>query len=361
MSYTANPFASLGEDGEERTRAPRPPKPTPQATPKAPQEAQPKAAPAKPSPTVAKKDDAKPKPQGDAIKGKTDAPTKKPAAESRPQQHQQQQQQKSQAPFARADSNYESEKPVRAPKDKRDTRDRAPRRGRQNDRLSGTGRPANENKRSGSGKNNWGKIDDQGQEVADATKEPTTTTEEKEEVVAPVEEVPETPKEPETKGYDEYLESIKDKKVGGVEQLKLRVAGEGVDQSAWSAYAPISKDDEADTTATKKKKATKKETSNGKEEKPKEEKVAVDKLFKVTVPPPQGIEERGRGGGRGGRGGKGPSRGGRGDRRQQPVDKSKAAFEHDAQSFPPLGGSSAPAASPAAPAPQQVNPPAVKA
>jgi len=370
MSYTVNPFDLLGDEGATRPRkqAPKPaapkqaaPKPAAQpVVPKATQPPQQKPASAKPAPASSapakKENDVKPKPPADAQKAnpvsKNEGVKKSPAP---PRQHQQ---------AGAAPGNYESEKAPRPPKDRRDTRDHPPRRGRQFDRQSGTGRPANENKKSGSGKANWGKVED-GQEPVEAKEHVEGEKEESAVVEGEAAEAEPTPKvepEKELKGLDEYYESLKSKTVKSVEPPKLRAAGEGVDQSAWSQYAPLAKDD-GDDTPIKKRKETKKEAAtNGKEEK---------LIIEYSLPPPKGIEERrgGRTGGRGGGSGRGAAngrgKGPRGDRRGGPHQTrgpqntgSKKEQQFAEADFPALAGSGGVHA-PATAAAQQ--PPAVKA
>lgn len=234
-------------------------------------------------------------------------------------------------------------------------RERAPARGRKFDRRSGTGRPPTENKRSGSGKANWGKLGENEEEVAaQVTKENGEAEKEETEKVtvegeaAAAAEGEAAPKEPETKSLDEYYQELKNKAVK-VEAPKKREAGEGVDQSAWKEYVPLAKEEASDSLApkTKKKEGEKKEAPAS---------VAAD-LLSFTLAPPQGIEERGRRRDRGDRqergdrpfrGGRGRGRGGRGGPRNQqrgarPASEGPAvAFAAD--DFPVLGAKPAAAA-----------------
>lgn len=366
-----NPFDLLDENGGARRKAPKPakpavaPKPAPVEAPKkeAPQQ-QPKPAPAKnaagagPSPAVGKRENgSKPRPQGDAQRprgqgqGQGQGAGKEGGARKSPAQPRQQQPQG--APVGGNDAEI-----VERPRERRDrdhrTHDRPVQRGRQFDRRSGTGRPANENKRAGSGKGNWGKLEE-GQET-EIAKEVEGGVKEENAVAPDVDLDPqspafaEPPKSPEKQylSLDEYLATKKNKPVTGVDAPKLRAAGEGVDQSAWANYAPLTKDDGVEATQKKKKDVAKKDAVNGKDDK-------LADILQFTLPPHESFGSDRRGGR-----GKGPgpfnkgSRGGGRQGGQKPGGRGKEPVASvalgDQSQFPSLGGSPAASPAPAAPA-----------
>lgn len=365
---TTNPFDLLDENGGRPRKvkqvAPKPVVAKPVVEPpKVQQPAQPKAAPAKATPAAntaapaKKENDAKPRPQGDAPRGNRNA-GKDGAVKKAPAQQQPRQQQQQAAP-ARGPEDALAEKPrERRDRDHR-THDRPTHRGRQFDRRSGTGRPANENKRHGSGKGNWGTIEE-GQEGANGEVTKELAEGEKEEAVAAEGEVAASPetetapaKEPEKEllSLDEYYATLKNKVVTSVEAPKIRQAGEGVDQAAWANYAPLTKE-ESSTAPLKKKKESKKDAANGKDEK------TIPIQIKMTPHESFGEGRRGRGGPRGGR--PDGSRGGRGrggprfarggytnsSSNTTPANNTKDVAI-DMSQFPTLGGAPAQAAAPA--------------
>lgn len=324
MSLTLNPFDLLGDEGDggRRRKAPAPkpatPAPAPAVAPKPAAPAAPKPSPQQPA--AKKAPTAKAAPQSNNTTAKKENGTARPKPQGGegqrgPRPERRAPQQAGGAPPApraagtpgdegaphqgRPASNWSGER-----------RERAPGRGRKFDRRSGTGRNPTENKKAGSGKANWGKageaVEELPKENGEAEKEETEKPAAEGEV-APAEGEPETPQEPEKvlKGLDEYFAELK-AKAAKVEAPKPRAAGEGVDQSAWKEYVPLSKDDNGEDGPIKNKKkevAQKDAPSTGAPE--------IELGFRLA--PPQGIEERG-GGRRGGRGGDRGDRG-RGDRK----------------------------------------------
>lgn len=377
MSTTLNPFDLLDADGGEvRRKAPKPataqPKPAaavakPVAKPAdAPKQAtQPKPASAKNAAgagagTAAaggkRENDAKARPQGDAQKprsqgqGQGQGAGRDGGARRSPAQPRQQQQQG--APAAGNDGEIVERPRERRDRDHRSHGERPAGRGRQFDRRSGTGRPANENKRAGSGKANWGTLEE-GQQI-EIVKEAVEGEKEEAVVVAEGEVVPaEPPKSPEKEllSLDEYLAKKSKTPISGVEAPKLRAAGEGVDQSAWANYAALEKDGGEEAPQKKKSTAAKKDV-NGKDDK-------LADMLSFTLPPHESAD---RGDRRGGRGGKGPgpfNKGNRGGSRQGGQQKpsggrgksgSASITLEDQTQFPSLGGSPAASPAPAAPA-----------
>jgi plasminogen activator inhibitor 1 RNA-binding protein len=268
----ANPYDLLADENEDRTNVPAP-KPKEQK-PKAP--AAPAAAGAKPA--APKPAEAKPKAAA------SDKAAAKPAA-ARPQQA------GGQTPPAPRDANTNLEekskeyRPRGQGADRRDAPHRPPP-GRDNkdrafDRKSGTGRPANENKKGGQGKGNWGGDVDP-KEAAEAVKDLEGKTEEKEVAEGEKETAEgekkegeegekkegeegekkeEAPKPVPELGLDEYLAKLKSK-APKVEALKPRT----VSTEGFEGLTALPKEDEDGLAPTAGKKTKKDAKKTGKKE-----------------------------------------------------------------------------------------------
>lgn len=215
-------------------------------------------------------------------------------------------------------------------KDRGPRQEGAPRRGRQFDRHSGTGRPPTENKKGGSGAGNWGDETKEGivaaeaKAAADAAGSP--AVERDAEVASAVtKKEDEAPKEPEGISFDEYLA----KKVAPTaETLKLRSAGEGVAANkAWSGYTALEKADEKEAA---------KQATSAKEVKETKEDAAAG-LLNFRIARDDGDRYEGGRGGRGGRG-RGSNRGsrGRGGRGDGSRGRGGAAPAFNPTDFPSL-------------------------
>jgi len=135
------------------------------------------------------------------------------------------------------------------------------------DRHSGTGRSINENKKAGSGKGSWGKPGSEIEELSTPAQQEDQPTEEGGEVApestptdAPAPSVAETSAKQESVelSLSEYYDKLNAQKAE-VDLPKPRAAGEGVDQSEWSNFQKISRQEQAEAeayfpTADKKKK-----------------------------------------------------------------------------------------------------------
>jgi hypothetical protein len=161
------------------------------------------------------------------------------------------------------------------------------------DRHSGTGRVKGEQKKAGAGKGNWGSIEPKEEFAAETQPiEPDLPAEpvEKSEETAPEVTEPAPPPEEEDKTmlYHEW------KAKNEVKTLELpapiRQAGEGVDNSAWANFVPLTReldipDNSKKTTEKKKKDAA---TTGGK--------VRLDEIFNIQNPDRRPRESRSRGG-----------------------------------------------------------------
>lgn len=197
-------------------------------------------------------------------------------------------------------------------------------RGRAKDRESGTGRPPNENKKGGAGKNSWGKPTDDIHYANDPIEEV-----EENETQEPKEEVAKEP-EPAYLTLDEYTAQK-------AEQQKLLQEKYGtpslrkVDASWTEGLIVVKKVDEKQTPAPKEQ--TKKQQGNKKV-------VNAGEIFKIVV---NDGNTRGRGRGRGGRSGqRGPrnndQRGGNRRRGNDRRSGNPTVNFTDKNSFPSLSG-----------------------
>jgi len=212
------------------------------------------------------------------------------------------------------------------------------------DRRSGTGR-GKETKKGGAGKGNWGNIESKDElaaesapvEKEEAPKEPAEVSEEKTPAVttaAPVEgEKVEEEEEDKTVSYEEWKAKTEVKPISL--QAPVRQAGEGVDDSAWSEFVPLTREEEESREGLKK-------GLSGGEKKKKEPatgaatgaKVRVDEVFKIQVPQDKSSGIRRGGNKRPGAGGRDPSKSFRGGRGRP--NTSGKNFSLNEEAFPSL-------------------------
>jgi len=222
-------------------------------------------------------------------------------------------------------------RPPRQQRERKDREDRPPREGqRQFERRSGTGRPRTENKRGGSGKGNWGTVEDdkqaQTEQVegqAPAEQQPA----ENKEAEAKVEvEVQPPEEEDKTKTLDEYFKALKQPVVALPTSKRVDNA------KAFEGFVPLKRDLEDEQVAKKDKKK-----EEGEKEDSGKKTVSADQLLNFKAPEQQGFRGKGRGRGegspKGGRGGKGGKRGGAGPKGPAP--------KFDESSFPTLAATKA--------------------
>jgi len=156
------------------------------------------------------------------------------------------------------------------------------------ERRSGTGRPANEFKKRGAGRGNWGKpgseLEVEEEQPAEATETPTEpkpTEPEKDsglsaEEAAKEEERRKQEEEDAKKiSYQEFLK-IQQSNLAEVPLRKpLRRAGEGDETEKWADYSPLKKEDDQDSKVQSKKKEKKLN--------PKAQKVPIEQVLDVKV------------------------------------------------------------------------------